>query len=76
MLWVYGHYKNLNSFSAGTVFIRQILTYKDGSRTDRVTVCVFFFNKRKYPTDAREQVRIVPMHSFKIKKINVLSHTE
>ena len=24
------------SFSAGTVFIRQILTYKDGSRTGRI----------------------------------------
>ena len=30
MLWVYGHYEYVYSFSAGTVFIRQDLTYKDG----------------------------------------------
>ena len=29
MLWVYGHYKYFNSFSAGTVFIRQNLTSVD-----------------------------------------------
>ena len=29
MLWVYGHYKCFNSFSAGTVFIRQNLTSTD-----------------------------------------------
>ena len=29
MLWVYGHYKYFNSFSAGTVFIRQNLTSTD-----------------------------------------------
>ena len=40
MLWVYGDYKYFNSFSAGTVFIRvyrrQLLTYKDGPRAERV----------------------------------------
>ena len=35
MLWGYDHYKYFNSFSVGTVFIRQnrrrqILTHKDG----------------------------------------------
>ena len=35
MLWVYGYYKYFNSFSVGTVFIRQILTYKDGPHTER-----------------------------------------
>ena len=46
MLWVYGHCKCFNYFSAGTVFIRhnltspdvsrrQIVTYKDGPRTER-----------------------------------------
>ena len=30
MLWVYGHYNCFNSFSAGTVFRRQILTSNDG----------------------------------------------
>ena len=29
---VYDLYKYCNSFSVGTVFIRQILTYKDGPR--------------------------------------------
>ena len=29
MLWVYGHYKYFNSFSAGTIFIRQNLTSTD-----------------------------------------------
>ena len=29
-VWVYSHYKYFNSISAGTVFICQILTYKDG----------------------------------------------
>ena len=34
MLWVYGHYKYFNSFSAGTVFIRQNKSdvYKRSSR--------------------------------------------
>ena len=39
MLWVYRHYKYLNSFSAGSVFIRQYLTpedVKDGPRTEKV----------------------------------------
>ena len=36
MLWVYGYYNYFNSFSARIVFIRQNLTYKDGSRTKRV----------------------------------------
>ena len=35
LLWVYGIYKCFNSFSAGTVFIRQIMTYKDSPRTER-----------------------------------------
>ena len=30
--------KIFHSFSAGTVFIRQILTYKDGPRTERGNV--------------------------------------
>ena len=29
MLWVYDHYKGFNSFSAGTVFMRQNLTSID-----------------------------------------------
>ena len=36
MLWVHGHYKYFNTFSAGTVFIRQNLTYKDGPRAEKV----------------------------------------
>ena len=32
MLWVCGHQKYFNSFSAGAVFIGQILMYKDGPR--------------------------------------------
>ena len=28
MLWVYSHYKYFNSFTAGTVFIRQNLMHK------------------------------------------------
>ena len=43
MLWGYGRYKYFNSFSAGIDFRRQnltsrgqILTYKDGPRTERV----------------------------------------
>ena len=44
MLWVYGHYNYLNSLSAGDilytpeseVYRRQILTYKDGPRAERV----------------------------------------
>ena len=36
MLWVYGHYKVFNSFSASAVFVRQNLTYKDGTRAERV----------------------------------------
>ena len=35
MLWVYGHYKLFTSFSAGTVFRRQILTSKDGPRAEK-----------------------------------------
>ena len=38
MLGVYCHYKDFNYFSAGTVFIRQIITYKDGPRTERLTI--------------------------------------
>ena len=43
VLWVYGRYKYVNSFSAGTVFRRQILTSKDGPRADRfgiASVCI------------------------------------
>ena len=41
MLWAYGHYKYFNSFIVVTVFKcqnleRQILTYKDGPRAERV----------------------------------------
>ena len=43
MLWVYGHCKYFNAFSAGNGFIRQnvrfwrqILAYKDGPRVKRV----------------------------------------
>ena len=36
MLWVYGRYKYGISFSAGIVFRRQILTFKDDPRTERV----------------------------------------
>ena len=50
MLVVYGHYKYFNSFSAGTVFIRQnlymyseILTSKVGPRTERVSVVPMLF---------------------------------
>ena len=51
MLWIYGHYIYFDSFSAGTVFIglRQNMMsvdvrfrrlYKDGPRTERVTVAL------------------------------------
>ena len=42
MLWVYIHYTYFNYFSAGTytsksdVYRRQILTYKDRPRTERI----------------------------------------
>ena len=36
MLWVYGHYKYFNSFSAGIDFRRQILTSKVDPRTEMV----------------------------------------
>ena len=37
MLWFYGRYTALiNSFRAGAVFRRHILTYKDGPRSERV----------------------------------------
>ena len=38
MLWVYDQYKYLNSFSAGTIFIRQNLQTadKDGPHAERV----------------------------------------
>ena len=36
MLCVHDHYKYFNSFSAGTVFLRQNLTYKDGHCADKV----------------------------------------
>ena len=36
MLWVYGHYKSFNSFSVGTVFRRQNLTYKNSPRAEKV----------------------------------------
>ena len=36
MLWVHGHYKLFYSFTAGTVFRRQILTSQDGPRAERV----------------------------------------
>ena len=35
MLRVYGHYNFFNSFNAGVVFRRQILTSKDGLRAER-----------------------------------------
>ena len=37
MLWIYDHYEYFNYFSAGTVCRRQIVTYKDGLRTERDT---------------------------------------
>ena len=36
MLLFHDHYKYFNAFSAGTVFIHQTLTYKDGPRAERV----------------------------------------
>ena len=36
MVCVYGHYKCFDSFSAGTVLRRQILTSQDGPRAERV----------------------------------------
>ena len=36
ILWVYGHYKYFNPFSAETVYRRQILPYKDDPRARRV----------------------------------------
>ena len=36
VLWVHGHYRYFNSFSAGTVFIRKTLTYKYSPRTEKV----------------------------------------
>ena len=36
MVWIYDHFKCLNSFSAWTVFIRQILTYEDGPRAEKI----------------------------------------
>ena len=38
MLWVYGHYKYFNSYSAGTVFKRLNLTSTDGPRAESVVV--------------------------------------
>ena len=38
MLRIYGHYKYFITFSAGTVFISQILTYKNGPRAEGVNV--------------------------------------
>ena len=35
LLWVHDNYNFFNSFSAGTVFIRQNLRYKDGPRSVR-----------------------------------------
>ena len=40
MLRVYGHYKHFNCFSPGTVFTRQILTYKDGPQAERVDALI------------------------------------
>ena len=37
MLWVYD-LKYFTSFSAGTFFIRQNLTYKEGPRTERIKI--------------------------------------
>ena len=47
ILWVYGHYKYVNFFSRGDrlytsesdVCKRQNLTYKDGFRGEKVTLC-------------------------------------
>ena len=36
MLWIYGHYNVFNSFSAGAVFRRQILTSKGDPRAESV----------------------------------------
>ena len=57
MLWIYGHYKYFNYFSAWIVFIRQsedrpytsesdvdrrdILTYKENSRVDRRDILTY-----------------------------------
>ena len=30
----------VNPFNTGTVFIRQIMTYKDGPRTERITIFI------------------------------------
>ena len=38
MLWVYDHYKYVNFFSAGTVFIRQNLMYKRGPHAERINI--------------------------------------
>ena len=38
MLWVYDHYKYFYSYSAGIVFIRQILTTKVDPRAERVKI--------------------------------------
>ena len=47
MVWSYGRYKLLNSFSAGTVFRRQILTSKVGLRTEKVNIdclsCIYVY---------------------------------
>ena len=40
MLWVYGPYKDFNSFSAGTDISRQNLTSKVGPRTVRIKIFV------------------------------------
>ena len=43
MLWVYGHYKYINSLSAGSVFRRQNLTSEGGPRTAGVSRDVGFY---------------------------------
>ena len=43
-LWVYGHYKYFNFFSAGTDFIRQNLTSVDGPRAERVDADTHIFS--------------------------------
>ena len=40
MLWVYDHYNLFNSFSAGIVYRRQILTSEDGARAEGINQAI------------------------------------
>ena len=79
MLWVYGNYKYLNSFSAGTMFIRQdfyrrqILTYKESSCAEKVNI-LHICKKKIHPGwivtiiyDVILMITLLKLKSHKIK---------